>query len=148
MHSFRSDMAIVFEVPGEPRGKGRPRFNRHTGITYTDDETRSYEKKIMAYYRQQLKDFRWTDETFVSVYVTAVYPIPKSATKSSIAAIKEGKILPKKKPDIDNVLKVVLDSLNGIAYKDDSQVVTVTGQKVYGEDPKLIIKMNGRQYDG
>lgn len=137
-------MAIVFEVPGEPRGKGRPRFNRQTGITYTDSETRSYEKKIMAYYRQQMNGFRWPDGTFVSVAVTAVYPIPKSATKASVAAIQEGKILPKKKPDIDNILKVVLDSLNGIAYKDDSQVVTVTGQKVYGQEPKLIIEINGR----
>lgn len=144
MQTFRSDMSIVFEVPGEPRGKGRPRFNRHTGITYTDSETRSYEKKIIAHYRQQLKDFRWPDEVFVSVSVTAIYPIPKSATKASVAAIQDGKILPKKKPDIDNVLKVVLDSLNGIAYKDDSQVVTVVGQKVYGQEPKLIIEMNGR----
>lgn len=29
------------------------------------------------------------------------------------------------KPDIDNVLKAVLDALNGVAYKDDSQVVEV-----------------------
>jgi Holliday junction resolvase RusA-like endonuclease len=97
----------------------------------------------MAYYRQQLRDFRWPDSAYISVDVTAVYPIPKSATKASLAAIQAGRILPKRKPDIDNVLKVVLDSLNGIAYKDDSQVVMVTGRKIYGHEPKLIIEMKG-----
>lgn len=137
-------MGIVFEVPGEPRGKGRPRFTKE-GHAYTDSETRAYEKKIMAYYRQQLRDFRWDDGSYVAVEVTAVYPIPKSATKASHAAIQAGRILPKRKPDIDNVLKVVLDSLNGIAYKDDSQVVMISGKKIYGHEPKLIIEMKGAE---
>ncbi len=136
-------MGLVFEVPGEPRGKGRPRFTN--GHAYTDSETRAYEKKIMAHYRQALRDFRWPDSAYISVEVTAVYPIPKSATKASLAAIQAGRILPKRKPDIDNVLKVVLDSLNGIAYKDDSQVVMVSGKKIYGHDPKLIIEMKGSE---
>ena len=135
-------MGLVFEVPGEPRGKGRPRFTKD-GHTYTDSETRAYEKKIMAYYRQQMRNFRWDDGAYVAVEVTAVYPIPKSTTKASLAAIQAGRILPKRKPDIDNVIKVVLDSLNGIAYKDDSQVVMVSGKKIYGHEPKLIIEMKG-----
>lgn len=135
-------MGLVFEVPGEPRGKGRPRFTK-SGHAYTDEETRSYEKKIITYYRQYLRGFQWSDNAMVSVEVTAVYPIPKRTTKASLAAIQAGKILPKKKPDIDNVLKVVLDSLNGIAYKDDSQVVMVSGRKIYGHEPKLIIEMKG-----
>ena len=53
--------------------------------------------------------------------------------------------MPKRKPDIDNVLKVVLDSLNGIAYKDDAQVVMVSGKKIYGDEPKLIIEMKGSE---
>lgn len=137
-------MGIAFEVPGEPRGKGRPRFTRD-GHPYTDSETRAYEKKIIAYYRQQLKDFRWPDSSYIAVEVTAFYPIPKSSTKASIAGMQAGRILPKRKPDIDNVLKIVLDSLNGIAYKDDAQVVRVTGIKKYGFEPKLVIEMKGSE---
>lgn len=137
-------MGLVFEVPGEPRGKGRPRFTKD-GHAYTDSETMAYEKKIMAYYRQALGSFRWPDSAVIAVDVTAVYPIPKSATKASLAAIQAGRILPKRKPDIDNVLKVVLDSLNGYAYKDDAQVVMVSGKKIYGHEPKLIIEMKGRE---
>ena len=134
-------MGLTFEVPGEPRGKGRPRFTKD-GHAYTDSETRAYEKKIIAYYRQAQGGFRWPDNAYVAV---EVYPIPKSATKASRAAIQEGKILPRRKPDIDNVLKVVLDSLNGIAYKDDAQVVMVAGRKIYGNEPKLIIEMKGSE---
>ncbi len=135
-------MGLVFEVPGMPKGKGRPRFTRG-GHAYTDSETRAYEKKIMDCYRQQLRDYCWPDSAYIAVKVTAVYPIPKSVTKASLAAIEDGRILPRRKPDIDNVIKAVLDSLNGIAYRDDAQVVSVYGQKVYGHEPKLIIELKG-----
>ena len=136
-------MGIAFEVPGEPRGKGRPRFNKATGAVHTDSETRAYEQKIIAYYRNQLQGFRWHDNAFVSVEVTAHYPIPKSATKAAVAGMQAGEILPSRKPDIDNVLKVVLDALNGVAYKDDSRVVAVSARKVYSMTPKLVIEMKG-----
>jgi Holliday junction resolvase RusA-like endonuclease len=136
-------MGLTFEVPGEPRGKGRPRFNRHTGSTYTDSETRAYEQKIVAYYRKAYQGFRWPDSAFIHVIVTAHYPIPKSATKAAIAGMQAQRILPSRKPDIDNVLKVVLDALNGVAYKDDSRVVSVTARKVYSFEPKIVIEMRG-----
>ena len=137
-------MEVVFEVPGEPRGKGRPRFTK-TGHPYTDSETRAYENKIVAYYRKQLGAFRWPDSAFVSVQVTAYYPIPKSATKAATASMREGTMLPSRKPDIDNVLKIVLDALNGVAYKDDSRVVRVEAQKVYNDIPRLEICMRGSE---
>ena len=144
MRNYRSDMEVVFEVPGEPRGKGRPRFTK-TGHPYTDSETRAYENKIVAYYRKQLGAFRWPDSAFVSVQVTACYPIPKSATKAATAAMREGTMLPLRKPDIDNVMKIVLDALNGVAYKDDSRVVRVEAQKVYSDIPRLEIRMRGSE---
>lgn len=140
MHSCPSDMEVVFEVPGEPRGKGRPRFTK-TGHPYTDSETRAYESKIVAYYRKQLGAFRWPDSAFISVQVTAYYPIPKSATKAATAAMREGVMLPSRKPDIDNVLKIVLDALNGVAYKDDSRIVCVEAQKIYSDFPRLEIRI-------
>ena len=137
-------MGIVFEVPGEPRGKGRPRFTKE-GHAYTDSETRAYEKKVVAYYRQALGGFRWPDNAFVSLEVTAHYPIPKSATKAAISAMQAGRLLPSRKPDIDNVLKIVLDALNGVAYKDDSRVVSVSASKIYSHTPKLVIEMKGSE---
>ena len=45
-----------------------------------------------------------------------------------------GDILPTKKPDADNILKIIADALNGIAYADDKQVVTAEVQKLYAEN--------------
>lgn len=134
-------MSKCFEVPGEPRGKGRPRVTRNG--TYTDSETKAYEQKIIAYYRKTFGSFRWPDNSFIAVKVVAYYPIPKSATKAQLAAMQAGKIFPSRKPDIDNVLKVVLDALNGVAYKDDSRVVHVEAEKRYSFDPRLEIHLEG-----
>ena len=136
-------MGLTFEVPGEPRGKGRPRFTK-TGHTYTDSETKAYEDKIIAYYRRSFGGYKWSDAAYISVKVIAHYPIPKSATKAAVAAMQAGSVLPTRKPDIDNVLKVVLDALNGIAYKDDSRVVDIQGKKVYSDTPKIVIEIDGR----
>ena len=43
----------------------------------------------------------------------------------------EGEILPLKKPDMDNIVKVVADALNGVAYQDDKQVILVSAKKAY-----------------
>jgi Holliday junction resolvase RusA-like endonuclease len=131
-----------FTVPGEPRGKGRPRFTKQ-GHTYTDSETKAYEQKIIAYYRKEFGGFKWPDNSFVAVKVIAYYPIPKSATKAQLAAMQAGTLFPSRKPDIDNVLKVVLDALNGVAYKDDSKVVCVEAEKKYSFEPRLEIEVKG-----
>lgn len=50
-------------------------------------------------------------------------------------------ILPKK-PDIDNIAKVVCDALNGVAYKDDKQIVSLKLAKRYGSLPMVVIDIN------
>lgn len=137
-------MGIAFEVPGEPRGKGRPRFTKQ-GRTYTDSETKAYEQKIVAYYRNAFGSFRWPDAAFIRVKVIAYYQIPKSATKSAIATMRAGVTYPARKPDIDNVLKIVLDALNGVAYKDDSRVIGVEAEKAYSTTPRIVIELKGSE---
>ena len=129
-----------FTVPGEPRGKGRPRFTR-TGHTYTDSETRAYENKIVACYRKAHGANRFPDTAFISATITAYLPIPKSATKAQRAGMEAMEILPSRKPDADNIVKAVLDALNGIAYKDDSRVQKIKCAKYYGADPRLDITL-------
>lgn len=136
-------MGLTFEVPGDPRGKGRPRVTENG--TYTDSETKAYENKIIWYYRQAFGGFRWPDGAYIRVKVIAYYSIPKRATKSALAAMQAGNILPTRKPDIDNVLKIVLDALNGVAYKDDSRVVCVEAQKVFSHTPKIVIEIQGSE---
>ena len=75
------------------------------------------------------------------VIITASFLPPKSASKRKKVEMLEGKIYPTKKPDIDNILKVVLDALNGLAYRDDSQVISCTVLKTYGEEEGVYVSV-------
>lgn len=118
---------VYFFVPGKVQGKARPRFSSKSGTVYTPGRTKSYERQIAeAYEAQDGPCF----EGAVMVVIEAVFPIPKSWTRAKKAEAMAGK-LPPGKPDIDNILKVVLDGLNGIAYEDDKQVTIVQCKKSY-----------------
>ena len=68
----------------------------------------------------------------------AYYKIPKSYTKKRIKNILDGMEKPTKKPDVDNIIKIVLDSLNKVAYEDDKQVVKVSLEKLYTKEDERI----------
>lgn len=111
-------------------GKARPRFMR-SGHTYTTESTRDAEKQIAACARSAGVEPIQAPQP-VSVLIEAFYPIPTSWPKAKKADANAGDLLPTVKPDIDNVAKLVLDALNGIAYEDDAQVVAIAATKAYG----------------
>lgn len=122
-------------VPGKPQGKGRPRFTRY-GRPYTPDTTRQYEELIRACWMEQADG--WEErEGGVGMIVTAYFPIPASANKDRKSGMQSGRILPEVKPDGDNILKIICDALNGYAYTDDKQVVSMSIQKRYSDDPRV-----------
>ena len=130
--------SIVFTVPGKVQGKGRPRFSPD-GHAYTPASTRLYEREIF-------KAFKIAGGTKLSgplhVDIEAVYGIQKTATKAERMRRLNGDELALKKPDIDNVTKVVLDALNGVAYEDDAWIVSVRAIKgQYEEKPRLIVRV-------
>lgn len=133
-------MRAKFCIHGDPQGKGRPRFSTVCGHvhTRTPDETVLYENLVKTEYRQQV-GVKFPDDAMLDVRIFAYYPIPKSASKRKRQAMLERKIRPTKKPDWDNVGKVICDSLNGIAYRDDAQVVDSMVRKFYSEDPKVVV---------
>lgn len=132
-------MKAKFTVLGEPNGKGRPRFSKATGRTYTPKETVSYENLVKTEYRLQCGQIRFGDDTMLDVRIFAYYSIPKSASKKKRAAMMANQIRPTKKPDFDNIGKVVCDSLNGIAYRDDSHVVDAMVRKFYSDSPRVVV---------
>lgn len=126
---------IGFTVPGEPVGKGRPRFVRTTGRAYTPQKTANFETLVKFEYHRQTKGFRFADDDQIGIRVEAVFSIPKSVTKRNRAAMEAGIIRHVHKPDTDNILKAVADALNRIAYRDDSAIVYAEVTKRYGETP-------------
>lgn len=53
----------------------------------------------------------------------------------------DNKIAPTKKPDIDNIVKIILDAMNKFAFKDDTQVTKLEVEKRYSEIPRVYIKI-------
>ena len=125
-------------IEGAPRGKGRPRFVRATGATYTDAKTKAYESRVREAYAEQ--DGTDYGDAPVSVRITACFGIPASYSKAKRADAMAGRIAPSK-PDWDNVGKVVCDALNGIAYRDDSQIVDASVHKIFAEAPCVILEI-------
>lgn len=130
-------MRINFTVMGEPKGKGRPRFCRNTGHAITPKDTVNYETLVKMEYTQACGDQMFPDDAMLDMRIKAYYSIPKSASKKRHAAMLSGDIRPTKKPDMDNVIKIIADSLNKIAYRDDTQIVDCQVRKFYSEKPRV-----------
>lgn len=118
----REEVVIIPSISMEfdrVRGQGRPRFGR--GHTYE----LSADKKAKA----AIAD-KWSNdvgenygEMPVSIRIDVFGKTPKSYPKSAPPQPNTFK------PDVDNIAKLVMDALNGVAYKDDSQVVELTVKK-------------------
>ncbi len=121
-----------FLVNGRPQGKQRPRFSRISKTVYTPTKTAKYEKQIAKAYTESGGKCIPAD-CYVSVTVSAFFPVPKSYSKKKREDCLERILRPDKKPDMDNILKVVLDGLNRVAYEDDKQVIELIGRKYYTE---------------
>jgi hypothetical protein len=123
---------VVFTVQGTPQAKGRPRFRIAGGYvsTYTDAKTKTYESIIAVSAVRAMGSSRPL-ETPVSVDLYIRVPVPLSHSKKRANDCVSGVERPTKKPDIDNIIKIYLDAMNGIIYRDDTQVVRVSAKKVY-----------------
>lgn len=96
-------------VPGDPRSKGRPRFAN--GRAYTPKETTDAEKTIRDAWRSSGEDpFEFDVLVDVSFYLAT-----------------------RRRKDLDNLVKLVLDALNGEAFRDDSQVVEINARKIFSD---------------
>ncbi len=147
---------ICFEIFGEPTGKGRPRFSRVGNYvkTHTDSKTENYESKVQYAYQMASSVFFNVGEQ-IKAKITAYYQIPKGQyvfhKKTNTTDLKKdgelmlkGDIRPTKKPDCDNIAKIILDALNGLAYHDDSQVVSLQVDKFYSETPRVVVLLWGK----
>lgn len=134
---------IRITVPGQPQGKGRARVCLRGGYAraYTPDSTAAYENLIKLAYGN-----RGISVVPVELTITAYYRIPKSFSKRKRTEALSGVVRPQTKPDIDNVVKVVCDALNKVAYNDDTQVVKIVAEKYYGETPGIVVEIKEAGY--
>ena len=128
---------IKLTIPGPPCAKQRPRVVN--GHTYTPAKTVNYETLVKQLYIVEHHN-RQLDGP-LSMTVRAYFQIPKSASQRKATEMQEGKIRPTTKPDWDNVGKIISDALNGLAYRDDSQIVRATVEKYYSDEPRVEVEI-------
>lgn len=134
-------MKFEFTIPGKPCGKQRPRFGG--GRTYTPAKTVNYENLVRLCFKQAYPDsLPIPPKTEISAHITAYFPIPQSVSRKRRELMKQTFICPTVKPDTDNIAKIVLDALNGLAYHDDAQIVNLTLCKVYGDVPRVAVELS------
>lgn len=131
-------MQYSVTIPGVPIAKARPRMTK-SGHTYTPKKTADYETMI----KQAFMIANGTPilEGEIKMRLEFFFPITKSTRKRDIDVMLAGDIRPAKKPDIDNLMKAVCDALNGVAYKDDAQIVDIEVAKYYDVEPRVDIEI-------
>lgn len=131
--------ALTIRIPGDIRGKARPRFSRQAGRTYTDSKTAGAENWVRACAMAQVGQPVLDGPLAITMTVTVA--VPPSWSKRKQADAISGAVRPTGRPDLDNIAKLVADALNGIVWRDDSQVVSMMLSKLYGEAPGAVIEI-------
>lgn len=137
-----------FTIPGQPQGKARARTVTQGGKThsYTPKKTALYERSVREVYKLSFPGVeRLTGP--VTLILRAYMPIPESWPKAKKAKALAGLIEPMVKPDADNILKVVADALNGLAWEDDKQITHAEIIKSYGV-PRVEVEIYAKDDDG
>lgn len=155
---------LRFTIPGEPRGKARPRSTAKVIYrngqpeailtVHSDPDMRRLETEILRVFRDRFPDHQpWTGP--VMLRFTAVFPVPISWPKKLQAAAMTGKLYHTSVPDKDNIEKLLVDALTppqakrgathtvspaGFAWVGDSQVQG-GGVKRYGQAPRLEVEL-------
>ena len=129
--------ARVIEIPGEPIGKGRPRACLRKGMptVYTPSKTVDYQAHVQECYKAQCGAEMIPKGVPICLTVDAIFGLPKSASKRAQEKMLSGEERPTKKPDADNILKIIADALNGLAWYDDAQITSAHLAKAYGKTP-------------
>ena len=129
---------IMFTIYGEPVAKGRPRFSTRGKfpVAYTPEKTKAYEFEVGMMALAAMggsKPLEGALEAFI--YVT--FAVPESYSKKRLEACLNGSEKHTKKPDLDNVVKCVIDGMDKIVFDNDSQITSIHATKVYGEVSKV-----------
>ena len=122
-------------IPGEPTAKGRPQF--FNGHAVTPLKTRKAEEAAAEAWAMQAGFIPITGP--VKMDIAFFLETPQSWSRKKQAAANRREIRPVKRPDLDNLVKLIQDALNGLAYQDDKQIQEINARKWYSSKPRTVI---------
>ena len=145
---------VKLTIFGEPMGKQRPRYSTYNGYvrTYTPQKTINYESLIAHEYNSKYGKLMFEKDEPILVCITAYFGLSssdygkKGLSKSGREKMSMGYCT--KHLDIDNIAKIVLDSLNSICFVDDKQVSVLNCYKYWTkETPRVEITIGNLEYE-
>lgn len=135
-----TDATISFNVPGKPQAKGRPIASARYGRTrvYTPAQTVAYEERVAEAARTALAGRDPLTGAVAIEVVVSLQPL-QSVSKGLRTEMLAGALPPTKRPDLDNVVKAIIDGCCRVVFKDDAQITRIVARKVYGVDAGVYV---------
>lgn len=132
---------IRIVVPGKPMGKQRPKFTTRGKCVkaITPQKTVSYENLVKVVYQENYGEMMFEQDEPLEMIVNTYFMPPANTSQKRLGLMYANEIRPTKKPDFDNIAKIVGDALNAVAYPDDKQIVDASIHKFYNSEPKTEI---------
>lgn len=141
------DDMITFFVPGVPvpKGSAKAYVNKHTGRAQVMQDNREKQKPWSSAITMTAME-RVVKGTLAPVRVDLAFSMPRPRShygtgKNSSAVKLSAPLWHVSKPDLDKLVRCVLDALTGVAWYDDSQVVEVSASKYYRDQPGVLITL-------
>lgn len=130
---------IKITIPGKPMGKQRPKFSSRGKFVkaITPEQTVNYETLVSMIYIEKYGNVMFESEEPLEMIINAYFQPPSNTSNKKMKQMLSGEIRPTKKPDFDNIAKIIGDALNAKAYPDDKQIVDACIHKYYAEAPKV-----------
>jgi len=122
---------IELILSGTPVPAARPRVTRFRTYNPKQKEMQRIKNEISSIFGREPLTCP------LAVYFRFFMQIPRSLSKTKREYLASGPCT--KRPDIDNLLKMYLDAMNELVYKDDSQIYSVDSIKVYSFEPRVEI---------
>lgn len=77
----------------------------------------------------------------IELHLVFYMPIPKNTSKKKKELMINNEIKHQKNKDIDNLIKFIMDAMNGVAFKDDRQIWNITASKLYSTEPRTEVTL-------
>ena len=132
LHRDKPD--VSFSVDGKLMGKQRPRsfsIGKQTRM-YTPKETVSYEKHVANCFKEKCSPLKENTALFIEIVIHHEYVGKVKVKREKMENLE---IVPAKQPDVDNILKIIMDGLEKVAYQRDSQIIGSLAYKKYAVNP-------------
>lgn len=126
----------VIRIPGTPVSQARMKFTSRGSFARAYDP-KARDKHIIRHYLQQYRT--WQSYDYPRISFLFIMPIPSSTSNKIVEKYNKGMYKHDKKPDVDNLVKLYLDCLDGIIIEGDQRVSLGECIKVYGSDPSTLI---------